>query len=83
MFEWLWFDTDKENTHQRSRSNKTTAAVNEEVALLQSETSSLEDILSELSSAITNRATTSLLFIGITSTSTSLLFHKLQKCARF
>ncbi|XP_021447645.2 IGF-like family receptor 1 [Oncorhynchus mykiss] len=37
---------DKENTHQRSRSNKTTAAVNEEVALLQSETSSLEDILS-------------------------------------
>uniref|UniRef100_A0A673Z1Z1 IGF-like family receptor 1 n=1 Tax=Salmo trutta TaxID=8032 RepID=A0A673Z1Z1_SALTR len=37
---------DKENTHQRSRSSKTTAAVNEEVALLQSETRSLEDILS-------------------------------------
>uniref|UniRef100_A0A8C7CE54 TNFR-Cys domain-containing protein n=1 Tax=Oncorhynchus kisutch TaxID=8019 RepID=A0A8C7CE54_ONCKI len=74
---------DMENTHQRSRSNKTTAAVNEEVALLQSETRSLEDILSELSSAITNRATTSLLFIGITSTSTSLLFHKLQKGWRF
>lgn len=53
MFEGLWFDTDKENTHQRSRSSKTTAAVNEDVALLQSETRSLEDILSELSSAIT------------------------------
>lgn len=63
MFEGLWFDTDKENTHQWSRSSKTTAAVNEDVALLQSETRSLEDILSELSSAITdgsitNRATT-------------------------
>uniref|UniRef100_A0AAZ3S1Y3 TNFR-Cys domain-containing protein n=1 Tax=Oncorhynchus tshawytscha TaxID=74940 RepID=A0AAZ3S1Y3_ONCTS len=33
-------------TNQHSRSNKTTAAVNEEVALLQSETRSLEDILS-------------------------------------
>uniref|UniRef100_A0A8C7RVK2 IGF-like family receptor 1 n=1 Tax=Oncorhynchus mykiss TaxID=8022 RepID=A0A8C7RVK2_ONCMY len=33
-------------TNQHSQSNKTTAAVNEEVALLQSETSSLEDILS-------------------------------------
>ncbi|XP_038832834.1 IGF-like family receptor 1 [Salvelinus namaycush] len=36
----------KENTHQRSQSSKTTAAVNEEIALLQSETRSLEDILS-------------------------------------
>ncbi|XP_035607428.1 uncharacterized protein LOC118367840 isoform X1 [Oncorhynchus keta] len=40
-------------TNQHSRSNKTTAAVNEEVALLQSETRSLEDILSsDLQSAI-------------------------------
>ncbi|XP_014011824.2 IGF-like family receptor 1 [Salmo salar] len=45
-FRGLWFDTDKQNTHQWSRSSKTTAAVNEDVALLQSETRSLEDILS-------------------------------------
>ncbi|XP_055760682.1 IGF-like family receptor 1 [Salvelinus fontinalis] len=37
---------DKENTHQRSQSSKTTAAVNEEISLLQSDTRSLEDILS-------------------------------------
>uniref|UniRef100_A0A4W5JT93 IGF-like family receptor 1 n=1 Tax=Hucho hucho TaxID=62062 RepID=A0A4W5JT93_9TELE len=37
---------DKENTLQRSQSSKTAAAVNEEVAHLQSETRSLEDILS-------------------------------------
>uniref|UniRef100_A0A4W5JEP1 Uncharacterized protein n=1 Tax=Hucho hucho TaxID=62062 RepID=A0A4W5JEP1_9TELE len=65
-------------SNQRSRSSKTAAAVNEEVAHLQSETRSLEDILSELSSAIT-----SLLFIGITSTSTSLLFQKFHEMGPF